>query len=59
MHYLRKQFQIGQTVRIAGVEGRIAEITSTAVIMESESGRILVPARNFEEETSILVTREP
>ena len=58
-HYLRQTFEVGQTVRIGGVEGRIAELTATTVILEVPDGRMIVPAKQFGEMAStLLVKRE-
>jgi len=56
-HYLRKTFEIGQTVRIGGVEGKIAELTATAVILEGPNGRTIVPAKQFGEMPSELLVK--
>lgn len=55
-HYLRQSYRVGQTVRLGGVQGRILEITSVAVILEAAEGRVTVPARVFGEAASVLVT---
>lgn len=57
-HYLSKMYSVGQTVRIAGFEGRILEFNQTGVLLESVEGRVLVPARKFSQEASILVNPE-
>lgn len=49
-HHLRQAFAVGQTVRIAEHEGRLLEITSTGVIIETTEGRVLVPASLFHEQ---------
>lgn len=46
-HHLRQAFAVGQTLRIAGHEGRLLEVTATGVILETAEGRVLVPARLF------------
>jgi small-conductance mechanosensitive channel len=56
-HYLRQQYRVGQTVKISGNEGRIVEITSTAVILQGKDGRVMVPAKEFEEVASVLLSR--
>ena len=54
-YYLMKTYQAGQTVRIGDIQGRIIEITQTNVVLESKEGRVLVPAKKFGEEASILI----
>lgn len=49
-HQLRQAFALGQTLRIAGHEGRLLEVTATGVIIETTEGRVLVPARLFQEQ---------
>jgi small-conductance mechanosensitive channel len=55
-HYVRQTFEVGQRVRIGDIEGTIAAITSTAVIMQAPGGQVVVPARLFSETTSMLVS---
>ena len=57
-HYLRQIYRVGQTVRIHEVRGTITEITPTAVILDAPEGRVIVPAKDFSEVTSVLVTKE-
>jgi small-conductance mechanosensitive channel len=54
-HYLQKTYHTGDYVRIGPQEGRITEITKTAVVLETEQERTLVPAYRFSEEASILL----
>lgn len=56
-HYLRQTFEVGQTVRIGGVEGTIAELTATAVILDVPDGRMIVPAQQFGEMPSKLLMK--
>ncbi|MEX2529661.1 MAG: hypothetical protein WD960_02725 [Gemmatimonadota bacterium] len=58
-HYLRQMFEVGQSVRIGGVEGTIVEFTGNAVVLEASEGRVIVPAKQFAEMTStLLMTRD-
>lgn len=58
-HYLRQTFEVGQTVRIGGVEGTIAELTTIAVILDVPDGRVVVPAKQFGEmQSTLLVKRD-
>ncbi|MEX2582660.1 MAG: mechanosensitive ion channel domain-containing protein [Gemmatimonadota bacterium] len=56
-HYVRQMFEVGQTARIGGVEGTIVELTATAVVLEVPDGRVIVPATQFAETTSVLVVK--
>jgi small-conductance mechanosensitive channel len=57
-HYLRQAFEIGQRVRIAGFEGRILEVTVTSLVLETPEGRVALPARLYNDEPIVLITRE-
>lgn len=53
-HYLRQLYRVGQSVKIGEAQGRIAEITNTAVILEDKQDRWVVPAKEFGERISVL-----
>lgn len=53
-HHFRQMFSVGQQVKIAGFEGRILEFTPVAVILETEDGRVTLPAKLFGEEPVVL-----
>ncbi len=53
-HHLRQTFSVGQNIRVAGFEGRILEFTPVAVILETEEGRVTLPAKLFGEEPIVL-----
>ncbi len=55
--YVRRSYRMGQRVAVGAFEGEILEITRTAVVLDTEQGRATVPARLFDEQTSIL--RDP
>jgi len=57
-HYLGRDYQEGERIRIGKIEGTILEITSVAVILETQDGRLTVPARIFSDEAVLLITRE-
>jgi len=54
-HYLRQRYSVGQHVRVAGYEGRILELTDTAVVLETVEGRASLPAKVFNEQPIVLV----
>jgi len=56
-HYVHRLYQVGQIVRIDGVEGRIVRITETSVILECAEGDVAIPARTFSDARSTLVVR--
>ena len=57
-HYLKQAFQVGQRVRVAGFEGRILEVTTTALVLETGEGRVSLPGRLYHDEPIVLLTRD-
>jgi hypothetical protein len=55
-HYVVKTFRVGHQVRIGEYEGRVLELTPTAVILGTPEGRLVIPAKEFSERASILIT---
>ena len=53
--YVRKAYAVGDIVRVGDYEGKIIEMTDTAVMLDSDKGRVMVPAQLFNEESSLLV----
>ena len=43
-HYMRQSFRVGERVRVMGFEGRIIDINVNSVVLQTESGRVNVPA---------------
>jgi hypothetical protein len=57
-HDLTRHHEVGQRVRIAGLEGRIERLTPTAVILQATEGRVVVPAKLFSEEVAVILAGE-
>lgn len=55
-HYLRQTFEIGQYVRFGDVEGTISSITSTSVRLRVHDGEVVIPAKQFSETVTMLLT---
>jgi small-conductance mechanosensitive channel len=53
-HYLRQIVRVGQTVRLGVVQGEVEAITPTAVVLRNGDGRVIVPAKEFNEVISTL-----
>jgi small-conductance mechanosensitive channel len=54
---MRQIYQVGDRVRIGDIEGRVAGITVSRVIIETEAGSVDVPAKLFDEQVSIIIER--
>ncbi|MDH5675119.1 MAG: mechanosensitive ion channel [Myxococcales bacterium] len=57
VHYLQRSYQVGQTIRTEGLEGRIVRITEIAVVIETPEGETTVPACELTRSRSTLVLR--
>ncbi|MBI2970310.1 MAG: mechanosensitive ion channel, partial [Gammaproteobacteria bacterium] len=55
---VRRHYRIGQRVRVGEVEGRILELSPSYVILDTEHGRTLIPAKVFGEDVSVLLDSE-
>jgi len=50
--YLRKHCRIGERMKIGDIEGTVTEVTRTSIVLETEFGRAVVPAKIFLEQVS-------
>ena len=57
-HYLKQALHIGQHVRVAGFEGHIVEVTATSLVLDTDSGRVVLPGRVYHDEAIVLITRQ-
>ncbi len=46
-HYVRQLYDVGQVVRIDGVQGRVLRLTATAVVLQTDEGEAVIPAQEF------------
>ncbi len=56
-HHLRQAFSVGQTIRVAGHQGRVLEVTAAALILETDEGRVSLPGRVYSEQPIAVLTR--
>ncbi len=57
-HYLHQAYQIGQSIRVGDVRGRIEKIQPAYVVIAASEGLFMVPAKEFIETTSVLLPEE-
>ncbi|NIO40369.1 MAG: mechanosensitive ion channel [Burkholderiales bacterium] len=57
-HYLREAVSLGQILRVGSIEGRVVDVTATALIMETGDGRVSVPARIYNEQAITVIKSE-
>ena len=54
-HHLRQAFGIGQRVRIGDLECKILELTAVSIVLETDQGRVNVPAKVYNEAPIVLL----
>ena len=57
-YYIHRTYSEGNIIRIGEHEGRIIKITSTSVFLETESGQVIIPTKDFNEQKSILLDKK-
>ena len=57
-YYLHNTYKEGNRIRINNIEGKIVQITSTTVILDTADGQVSVPAKDFNEYTSVLIKKD-
>jgi small-conductance mechanosensitive channel len=54
-HCLRQAFEVGQRLRVAGFEGRVLDVSATALVLEVEDGRVTLPGHLYNSEPIVLL----
>ncbi len=57
--YVRKTYKTGDYVQVGTIKGTISKIESTQVVLENETGQVCIPAKTFNETTSLLISKKP
>ncbi len=56
-YHLRQIYHTGDRLRIRDHEGIITELTATKVVLNTDNGRVVIPAMLFEQEIAVLPER--
>ena len=54
---IARTYHAGDLIRIGDIEGKILRITRTGLIVETDAGQTLIPARRFHEDVSIQLSQ--
>jgi hypothetical protein len=54
---IAQTYTMGDVIRIGDIEGKILRITRTGLVLETREGQTLIPARRFNEQVSVHVSR--
>ena len=57
-YYISRTYSEGNIIRMGEHEGRIIKITSNTVVLETESGQVIIPAKDFSEQKIILIEKK-
>ena len=55
MRYLGSEYQIGERIRIDGIEGTVVEKRPTSLLIETSEGQMKIPGKRFGEALTLLV----
>lgn len=55
--YIRKMYEEGDRIRIDETEGQIIKIDATMVVLTTESGRVVIPAKDFNDKQTFLISK--
>jgi len=54
---IAQTYSVGDIIRIGDIEGKILRITRTSLIVETHAGQTLIPAKRFNEQESVHISR--
>lgn len=57
--YTRKYCQVGDRLRLGEVEGEVIELSQANIVLETRSGKAIIPAKFFHEQVSIINSNIP
>lgn len=57
-YYLQKIYKVDDPIKIGVIKGRIIKITPFAVILDTSEGQMCIPAQEFSQESSVLLSQE-
>ena len=53
-HYLQSVLRVGLKVRMGNVHGTVVAMTPVSIVLETEEGRVIIPASQFNETTAVI-----
>ncbi|MGB0909004.1 MAG: mechanosensitive ion channel family protein [Nitrospirales bacterium] len=57
-HYLRTVVRVGLNVRMGNIQGTVVAMTPVSVVLETNEGRVVIPASQFNETTAVISSPE-
>ena len=56
--YVRKQYKAGDLIKIGDIEGKIIKIDVNVVVVDTDTGKVSIPAKEFNENVSSLIKKK-
>jgi hypothetical protein len=56
--HVAQLLRVGQEIRIDDLQGTVAQLTSTAIVVQTADGRAIIPANRFQEAWTVLLSEE-
>ena len=57
-HYLRSVLRVGLKVRLGTIQGTVVALTPVSIVLETEEGRVVIPASQFNETSAVISNPE-
>jgi len=57
-YYLQKTYNEGDTIQMGEIEGVIIKINPTSVIVDTKSGQVMIPSKDFDEKKTVLIRKK-
>jgi len=57
-HYLRSVLRVWVYIGLGNIHGKIVALTPVSIVVETEEGRVVIPAAQFNETTAIISSPE-
>jgi hypothetical protein len=57
-HYLRSVLRVGVNIRMGNIHGKIVALTPVSIVVETDEGRVVIPAAQFNETSAIISNPE-
>ena len=54
-YYAARAYEVGDVVRVAGIEGTVREINPTSIVLDAADGQVHLPARKYCDEVSVVL----
>ncbi len=57
-HYLRPVVRVGLNIRMGNIHGTVVAMTPVSIVLETNEGRVVIPASQFDDTTAVISSPE-